>query len=310
MSSRLIAYFVAVTLLVTSVLFSPSWGNWLWLRTLHDFAHGPVFGLIAVVLLMAQRQLGRGDTRQQYVVAMLISVILGGGTELIQWITGRDPSWRDFGADILGIATFVASYAAFDARLKGLRRGLMALATIGIAAMLWPLAITAHAYYERAAAFPLIFDLNRGLGMYFITTRQVQIGVERLPAPWSQESALLVEFLPGKWQGIELREPPPDWRGYDHLLVDLVNPSSELLRVVVRVDDEQHNLRFADRYNGNFDVAAHSRSSLRIPIDAIRTAPKDRDLDLARIARVVVFRREDSQAPAMFVSRMKLERAP
>lgn len=310
MNFRLLAYFLAVALLVTAVLFSPSWGDWLWLRTLHDFAHGPVFGLVAVVLLMAQRHLERGESSQHYAVAIVASVFLGGLTELIQWITGRDPSWRDFSADVLGVATFVAIYAAFDSRVSHVRRRLIPLAAIGVAVMLWPLAVTAHAYYERAQAFPLIFDLNRGLGMYFITTRQVRIGIEALPAPWPHESALRVDFLPGKWQGIELREPPPDWRGYDSLVLDIANPSSEVLRVVVRVDDEQHNLRYADRYNGNFDIAARSRSTLRIPIETIRTAPKGREFDLAHVARVVIFRRQDSQAPAMFVSRMSLERAP
>jgi hypothetical protein len=259
-------------------------------------------------MLMALRHRGRSDAGQQYSVAIAIAVFLGGATELIQWTTGRDPSWKDFSADVIGVATFVMLYAAFDARLMRLRGAFVSLAAIGIGLMLWPLAVTAHAYYERSQAFPLIFDLNRGLGMYFITTRQVRTRIETMPPPWSNESALRVEFLPGKWQGVELREPPPDWREYDNLIVDIVNPTSELLRIVVRVDDEQHNLRHADRYNGNFDVPANSRSALRIPIEAIRSAPKDREFDLAKVARVVVFRREDSPASAMYVSRMELER--
>jgi hypothetical protein len=309
MNSRLIVYLVAVAVLLTAVLFSPSWGNWLWLRTLHDFAHGPVFGVIAIVMLMAQRHRGQHDARTHYFVAILASVFLGGATELIQWFTYRDPSWKDFRADVIGVGTFVLCYALFDSRITHLRRTLMPLAVMGATVMLWPVAVTAHAYYERNRAFPLIFDLNRGIGMYFITTRQVQTRIEPMPAPWSNESALRVDFLPGKWQGIELREPPSDWREFDKLIVDLVNPTSETLRVVVRVDDEQHNWKYADRYNGNFDLAPHSRVALRIPIEEIRTAPKNRELDLSKVARVVVFRRRDSQAPSMYVSRMELARA-
>lgn len=309
MNSRLIVYVLTVALLVTAVLFSPSWGNWLWLRTLHDFAHGPVFGAIAIVLLMAQRHRSRGDVRTHYPVAIAASVFLGGATELIQWFTHRDPSWNDFCTDVIGVATFVSCYALFDSRITHLRRALMPLAAIALSVMLWPVVVTAHAYYERSHAFPLIFDLNRGIGMYFITTRLVHTRIETMPAPWSSESALRVDFLPGKWQGIELREPPSDWRECDELLVDLVNPTSETLRVVVRVDDEQHNWKYADRYNGNFDIAPNSRVGLRIPIEEIRTAPKTRELDLSRVARVVVFRRRDSQAPSMYVSRMELARS-
>lgn len=308
MNLRWVVYLLTVTLLVTAVLFSPSWGNWLWLRTLHDFAHGPVFGVIAIVMLSAQRHRGRGDVKAQYVVAIAVSVFLGGATELIQWFTYRDPSWKDFRTDVIGVATFVSCYALFDSRITHWRRMLMPLAVIAAGVMLWPVAVTAHAYYERNRAFPLIFDLNRGIGMYFITTRQVQTRIETMPKPWANESALRVDFLPGKWQGIELREPPSDWREFDELKVDLVNPTSETLRVVVRVDDEQHNWKYADRYNGHFDIAPSSRVALRIPIDEIRTAPKTRELDLSKVARVVVFRRRDSQAPSMYVSRMELAR--
>lgn len=309
MNFRFVVYLLTVALLVTAVLFSPSWGNWLWLRTLHDFAHGPVFGFIAIVMLMAQRHRAVGEARTHYLVAIAVAVFLGGATELIQWFTYRDPSWKDFRTDVIGVAAFVSCYALFDSRIAHLRRALMPLVAITLSVLLWPVAVTAHAYYERNRAFPLIFDLNRGIGMYFITTRQVNTRIETMPAPWSSESALRVDFLPGKWQGIELREPPSDWREFDELLVDLVNPTSETLRVVVRVDDEQHNWKYADRYNGNFDIASNSRAALRIPIEEIRTAPKTRELDLGRVARVVVFRRRDSQAPSMYVSRMELARS-
>lgn len=39
------------------------------------------------------------------VASALVAVVLGGGVELIQGRIGRDPSWSDFGADIVGTTT-------------------------------------------------------------------------------------------------------------------------------------------------------------------------------------------------------------
>jgi hypothetical protein len=314
MALRLFLYIACVGLLLAAVAFSPSWGKWLWLRTLHDFAHGPVFGAIAVLAMLALSHMprtARDRALRHYVSAFGFAVFLGGLTELVQWRTGRDPSWVDFGTDVLGIGTFLLLYSLFDSRLrgKGLRKWGMLGALIGLAFMASPMIRTAHAYYERSRAFPQIIDIHRGLSSYFITTRQARTHIEPLPTRWSSsnESALRVDFLQGKWQGVAHNEPPQDWRGYDSLVVDIVNPTQLPLKIVVRIDDQHHDWRDADRYNGRFEIGPESRERLRIKLTDIQQAPKTREFDLSRVARILVFRQNDSEAPAMYLVRMGLD---
>lgn len=314
MAQRPVLYAASVGLLLAAVVFSPSWGNWLWLRTLHNFAHGPVFGMIAILVLQWLQhgaRTARLGAPAQYALAFGAAVILGGLTELLQRSTGGDPSWTDFSADVLGTVTLLLIYALLDRRLRatGLRRWALPSALVGLLVMASPWITTAHAYYERSRAFPRIIDVDQGLSAHFITTRQVVARIEPLPARWSSthESALRLEFLQGKWQGIAHQEPPEDWRGYESLVVDLVNPTKVPLKIVIRIDDAHHNWRDADRYNGRFEIAAETRERLRIPLTDIKQAPKGREFDLSRVARVLMFRRSDSEAPAMYLVRMGLE---
>ena len=64
-------------------------------------AHFVAFGLILWSLGVLFRRLPR-------TWAALLAVAIGAGVEVVQRFTGRDPSWGDLLADILGVATALA----------------------------------------------------------------------------------------------------------------------------------------------------------------------------------------------------------
>ena len=67
-------------------------------------AHFVAFGLILWSLGVLFRRLPR-------TWAALLAVAIGAGVEVVQRFTGRDPSWGDLLADILGVATALALWA-------------------------------------------------------------------------------------------------------------------------------------------------------------------------------------------------------
>ncbi|MBW8303417.1 MAG: VanZ family protein [Brevundimonas sp.] len=67
-------------------------------------AHFVAFGLILWSLGVLFRRLPR-------TWAAMIAIAIGGAVEIIQRFTGRDPSWGDFLADILGVAAALALWA-------------------------------------------------------------------------------------------------------------------------------------------------------------------------------------------------------
>lgn len=69
-------------------------------------AHFIAFGLILWSLGVLFRRLPR-------TWAALIAIAIGAGVEVVQGHIGRDPSWGDFLADILGVATALLIWAVW-----------------------------------------------------------------------------------------------------------------------------------------------------------------------------------------------------
>lgn len=69
-------------------------------------AHFVAFGLILWSLGVLFRRIPR-------LWAAAIAIALGGAVEIIQSFVGRDPSWGDFLADILGVAAALTAWAVW-----------------------------------------------------------------------------------------------------------------------------------------------------------------------------------------------------
>lgn len=69
-------------------------------------AHFVAFGLILWSLGVLFRRVPR-------IWAAMIAIAIGGAVEVIQRFTGRDPSWGDFLADILGVAAALLLWAVW-----------------------------------------------------------------------------------------------------------------------------------------------------------------------------------------------------
>ncbi|HWK75843.1 MAG TPA: hypothetical protein VNQ81_16315 [Povalibacter sp.] len=313
MKSLRLSAAVIIGILLAAVVFAPVPGRTLGIRTLHDFAHGPIFGCVAVLLLLCIRGDGRLQLRpaMQYLLAFFAALALGGLTELAQIPVGRDASWFDLRSDALGAAAFLGIAAAIDGRL---RRPVRAFAVLGGVVLLGihstPLATAASEYLRRERAFPVLLDFSQQLDSYFLEPQRARIELQAMPSVWARqpgELALRVEFAAGPWPGIDAAEPGPDWRGYKSLVLDVTNTTDADLAFMLRVHDVHHNYEFDDRFNRMLTVAPRTRSVLRVPVVDIESAPRGRSMDLTQIADFMLFRADGSTAPEMWISRVWLE---
>jgi hypothetical protein len=176
MSKRRIALPLAAILLLAVVL-APIPGSTRWIGALHDTAHAPIFGFVAILLLIAARRdarLGRMPPWTGYVLAFCASALLGVATELAQIPMGRDATLSDAGRDVLGAFAFLVMFAAFDPVLQGRahafsRRIVLALLTLPLLFVaVKPGVDAAAAYARRAAQFPVLADFSARFDDYFI----------------------------------------------------------------------------------------------------------------------------------------------
>ncbi|MDY6944830.1 MAG: VanZ family protein [Pseudomonadota bacterium] len=310
---------LAIAILLWAVVFAPVPGDTRWIRTLHNSAHAPIFGCVALLTLIvirAQPRLARFKPAAQYALALLATLLLGLLTELLQIPAGRDASVEDALHDVIGAVAMLGLFAVFDEQVRALSRaravrcvaGVVGVVAMAVAAA--PVTRAAIKYQQRDQRFPVLADFTERYDRYFIFQQSAEFSPASMPASWAKsagEQALHVRLLDGSYPGLEFIEVPPDWSGYSTLAIDLTNPTPLGLQLVVRVHDAAHDRRVSDRFNRLFDLSPRTRKVLRIPLRDIATAPRTRQLDLHQVAGMIIFCTESSRANELYFSRAWLE---
>jgi len=317
------AYWIAllvIVILLAAVVFAPVPGDTRWIRTLHNSAHAPIFGCVSLLTLFVVRnhpRLASVSLVGQYALALAAALVLGILTELLQIPAGRDASVEDALHDVIGAVAVLGIFAAFDSRVRVLTRSSavrLAAALIGgvaLAVAIAPVTRAAFKYQQRDERFPVLADFTARYDRYFILQQSARFSPARLPAPWASEAgekAMHVELLDGPYPGLNFIELGPDWSGYTTLAIDLTNPTSLALRFVLRVHDAAHNNHPNDRFSRRFELAPRTRQIIRIPLQDVAAGPSARELDLRRVAGMILFRTDDSpRANELYLARAWLE---
>jgi hypothetical protein len=295
-----------------------------WLRVCLDGSHGPIFAAVAVIIAMwlrsgaARRGRAAWPAWSVSVQALLATVVIGIAVEFLQGLQDRPPSAFDVMTDTAGAAAGLALWLLWTrprhgdgaTRNRDLRWTLVAIALAGVTFVAWRPMQAATAYAQRAAQFPVLAQFERTRHLYFVTPEGTVTGLAELPAPWSQragERALRLEFDAAHPPAVQLIEPSPDWRGYSVVAADLTNPGETEIRLVFRILDATHDWTHADRFNLPLVLPPRTRTTVRVALDAVESAPATRRMDMARIANVMLFGRDNPAAGELYVSRLWLE---
>lgn len=287
----------AIALLLALIVYPPALSSAVWMGALHDTGHVLVFALIALLLCAILRPRGA-----RFLVVAGVIVLLAAGSEVAQGRFGvGDPTLGDALRDLLGGAAGVMAWVANTRRL----RALYIAATLACLAGLLPLARVGWAYAQRAGTPDVIWDPGRATWDVFIEsprtgtfTRHPDTGGARFIADSDS------------YAGIVIREPPPDWRAFDALIVSVANPGTRALSLNVRIDDQPRDTEYEDRFNRELVLPPGGALLWRIPVTDIEQGPASRLLDLSHITRVVIFLSPGSQGAAFDLKQVRLERAP
>ncbi len=287
----LLAFVVAPPVLEATVL----------LAALHDAAHVLVFALVGALLC------GLATPHRWGFLALLAMVaLLGVGTELAQpYFAGAQAievaSIGDVGRDLLGAV--IGGLAWFAIRRRRLRW--LVPAVVLLAVGLAPGAFVGWAYVQRGLHPQVVWDASRATWRVFLE-RTTDGELARLPG----RSRARFIATGDSYAGISIREPPPDWRGFEALVVVLSNPGASPIALNVRIDDLPRDTEYEDRFNRERLIPAGSGLQWRIPVNEIAQGPRGRALDLSHITRVVVFLSPGSRGASFDIDSLRLERAP
>lgn len=307
----------AVAALLSLLLFVRVPGHGLWYDVTLNASHGPIFAVVAALLVCMHPQDARsGGT--PYVNAFFVAIGLGILIEILQTLAHRPGSPLDVMTDAAGAAAGLGLWALVERRRvrSPQPRAVagawwpIALALAGTTLVAWPPLQAARAYAHRAAEFPILVQFQSPRDLTFVTADGVGLGIVALPAPWAQaagERALRLGFDAGHAPAVQVIEPSPDWRGYSVVAADLTNPGDDEVRLTFRILDAHHDWTHEDRLNLPLVLAPRTRTTVRVALSEVQAAPASRPMDLGHIANVMLFGRPAGRPGEIYVSRLWLE---
>jgi len=291
-----------------------------WAADLSNAAHSPAFALVTLILLALVRRIPsrRRHVLEDYALAIAGALTLGIAIELAQLVTGRDASLDDLLRDALGAFAATGFCAAFDPGVLALARPQAARAwglTVGVASLLLvvaPLIVTAGAYLQRSRRFPELVDFSSPVSTYFLGVYSSVTAVRgKLPTEMQragQPGVGLHARLTGDhgW-ALALWEPPPDWRGYDRVNVEVANPTKEQLAFRLRVRDGSADGDRRRGVLGTIEVPPETRTTATLDLPRPQTGDGNLPVDLSDVRALVIVRSAANRAHEFYVVRILLE---
>ena len=288
-----------------------------------DAGHAPLFGLFALMILWAA-SVWRGPTGQRgslrtrnYALALAVTVAFGGLTEILQGLGSKDAELWDFIRDVLGGAAALVLAFVFDrragphpARGRLLRVILVLTAALLLATALLRVTTVAIAYLLRDAAFPRICEFDDRWETTFVGVKDAVLTRGKPPAGWGRDAsnrAAHITFLPAQYPGMSIREPHPDWTGYDRLVFEVYSEARAPVDLNLRIDDAHHNNAYADRFNRVLVILPGS-NRIWISLDDVRRAPRTRPMDMTHIRGLTLFAVDPLMPFSIYLDGFRLER--
>lgn len=227
---------------------------------------------------------------------LVISLII----EFIQSQLGRSLSTMDVLRNLVGagLALFFVARPYLHLTLKGFLGFILALDLIGFSMRAW----TDYKIQTQAPIvenFESVLTLGYWHGDVDLVNEPVIEGERALQVKMTTNGTKKAEFYPMM----------KDWRGYSTLSIAIFNPENDGLTVTVRVNDEQHDLgpqNHTDRFNQTV-LLDQGWNTISFDLNDIRLAPNNRDMDLTKMRRLIVFSSTLTENKTIFLDNITLE---
>jgi hypothetical protein len=278
---------LAAFAIVLTVIFGDLPGEGQYMAVLQNGCHSPAFAALSLISLALLAPYIRTPLARA-AVTVTAMVLVGAATEGIQSLFGRDAEFEDVVNDLAG-SLAVTGYWLYlqwrgrpDTHARVGRCLTLLVSTAAVAYWLNPFWQCARAYWQRHAEFPVLAEFHSERDLYFVSSSGTDTHLVG--------TALQADLATGLWPGFTLSELMPDWRGYHVLKVDLGNPGSTELPLLLRVNDRAHRGDTDDRFNMELLLPPGARRTLGIPLEEIEHSPRTRKMDMSQITQLIVFR--------------------
>jgi len=294
---------------VLCLLFVPIPANNLWWREVFNSGHTVLFAILSFIIYRQIRAVTRlSNGLAIYFFVLFVGMLLGILIELLQSLVQREISLNDLYADFFGLMTglcVIAVYNLKKVQYKKLTIVFFVITGTGFfLSGMCPLIQLSWHYIERFNAFPVIVDFDGNWSSSFVRFDNTDM----LPVPKSNQDRKLfpVRFNRGKYPGISIVEPEPDWSNYQMLRMNIFSENENNTALVLRIHDDKHNQDFSDRFNEKL-IIKPGLNEIEILLKQVKHGPINRELDLANVAGIVLFSNKPDEQIQLEVSNIYLE---
>ena len=206
-------------------------------KVLIDIVHYPLFLYLSFLLIDRYRRYF-GKTIS---IATLIIVIgsISFASEGLQSFTGRTADWRDIGFNMAGLATAII---LFHPGIKTLSTGFRKLAMLLLALIAISPVLTYLIYrfdeYRVVQNLPYLNNFDQIMSLSRIEANAI-VSLEENSI--YNKKSLKINFGTGEYSDIDFRYLPRDWSSFDHIKLELFNPSELPFNITFKLYDSAFN---------------------------------------------------------------------
>ncbi len=257
---------------------------------LWNLGHPLLFILFVFILYSDWKDFGEKSRLKQWMVAMFLGGALGLATETVQSMVGRQFDHLDIIRDLAGCATGLLILSGSDRKmLKTEKLARAAGISIITIALMVPLffslsdELIARKQFPLLSGFetPLEVDRWRADGPISISDNVFRGG----------KASLMAGLTTARYSRVTMRYSLGEWEGYDYLGFSIYNPDSSGLKLICRIHDREHEKRgneYTDRFHRTL-MLENGWNDLSIPVEDIRTAPSEREMNLNELVQITFF---------------------
>ena len=292
-------------LIVVSLLFMPLAATNLWWREVFNSGHAILFLFISFVLYYwLNATFPLSSTAITYFVVLVTGLLLGIAIEMLQGLLQREVSVDDLYRNICGIISGLGLVSLTRQKMLCNKILMSIFSLVFLLLGTCSLFQISWHYIQRTNAFPIILDFNSAWSASFVRFNKTEMETSSSKAG-DKNQLFRIRFDAGSFPGVSIIEPAPDWSAYRNLRFKVASGYDENMDLFVRIHDRKHDNNYQDRFNQKF-IIHPGLNEIVIPLAQIEKGPLNRDLDLARIAGLILFSSEVEKSRLLEISNIYL----
>lgn len=273
-----------------------------------NLGHIGLFGSLTALSFWVLKE--RLQPRSSWVIhAVVIGAValVGGISEGLQTWFAREASWSDAGRNLVGALLATAFLCPGRPLNRRETLGLRVLAVSLLIVALLPLMRTAADEFLRAQQFPVLSDFTTRFERdRWVATYGSEAQITDELSEQTGGKVLRVDLGSRQYAGIALSCPFGDFSKFKTLRIRIFNSASIPLDVACRINDLEHNNEWWDRFSEKVDLEP-GWNELSFDVQTIRDRPRDRQMNMAEIRVLMLFRPRPSLPETIYISKVWLE---